>query len=115
MKKNILNEYSRLNPPSSDFVFAEEFLPKPNQRDYDSLGIVRFFVRKINETSIIEVNRQNYKESTPMIYEKAELWWEISGQLDEVITKNKKTLIASRTIMPGLEGKLINLSQFFKH
>jgi spermidine/putrescine-binding protein len=114
MKKNILKEYTKLNPPSSEFVFAEEFLPKPNESDYIDGGIERFFVKKINENSIIEVSRQNYKATTPMLYEKVELWWNISGYLHEVVEKNKKTLKASKLIMPGLEGKLINPSQFFK-
>lgn len=115
MKKDILAEYSKLNPANSIFVFAEEFLPKPSPDDYSDGGINRYFVRKINESSIIEVDRQNYKSTTPMLYEKAELWWLISGYLEEVVSKNKKTLKASRDIMPGLEKKLINPSQFFKH
>jgi len=114
MKKNILKEYAKLNPTTKDFVFAEEFLPKPTDRDYEDGGISRFFVRKVNETSIIEVNRQNYKETTPMLYEKVELWWEISGRQEEVISKNKKTLTVSRKVMPGLEEKLINPSQFLR-
>lgn len=115
MSRNILKEYSKLSPPEVEFVFAEEFLPKPTTPDYNHGKIARFFVKKINEVSIIEVDRQNYKSTTPMLYEKAELWWMISGYFDEVVSKNKKTLKASRDIMPGLEKKLINPSQFFKH
>lgn len=115
MSRNILKEYTKLNPPESEFVFAEEFLPKPDESDYKDGKIERFFVKKINETSIIEVGRQNYKATTPMLYEKSKLWWHISGNLDDVESKNEKTLKQSRSIMPGLEGKLINSSQFFKH
>lgn len=115
MKKDILKEYSKLTPPNSIFVFAEEFLPTPTDEDYSNGGINRYFVRKINETSIIEVDRQNYKSTTPMLYEKAELWWMISGYVDEVVSKNKKTLKSSRDVMPGLEKKLINPVQFFKN
>lgn len=115
MKRDILKEYTKLSPPDSTFVFAEEFLPKPDQSDYTAGKIERFFVRKINETSIIEVDRQNYKLTTTMLYEKAKLWWYISGDLKEVDAKNKKTLKQSRSIMPGLEGKLINSTQFFKN
>jgi len=115
MKRDILKEYSMLDPLRSDFVFSEEFLPNPTDEDYSDGGIQRYFVRRINESSIIEVNRQNYKSSTPMLYEKAELWWIITGNLDDAVFKNTKTLKASRNIMVGLENKLINPSQFFKH
>lgn len=115
MNRNIIKEYSKLNPPASSFVFAEEFLPKPDDSDYKEGKIERFFVRKINETSIIEVDRQNYRSTTPMFYEKSNLWWYISGNIDDVESKNKRTLKQSRKIMPGLENKLINATQFFKH
>lgn len=114
IKRDTLKEYSKLNPPKSDFVFAEEFLPKPSDRDYKSGGIDRFFLKKINETSIVEVNIQNYGSTTPMLYEKISLWWRISGPISEVRSVNEKTIKKSQSMMPGISGKLINPLQFFK-
>lgn len=114
MNRSILEKYAKLNSDQKIFVFAEEFFPKPTTSDYELGGFERFFVKKINETSIIEVTRQNYQDITSVLYEKVKLWWEISGNVDDVITKNKNTIKSSRTIMPGLEDKLINPTQFFK-
>ncbi len=114
MKRSISEKYAKLNTDQKNFVFAEEFFPKPNGSDYEAGEFERFFVKKINETSIIEVTRQNYQDTTSVLYEKVKLRWEISGNLDDVVNKNKNTIKSSRTVMPGLEDKLINPSQFFK-
>ena len=125
MKPNILTQYSKLNPISLNLVYAEEFLPTPNDEDYEVGYITRYFVRRVNDPVIIEVNLVNHGSSANELYEKVDLVWTISGpkndvfaggniQLSGVEEKNTKSVKAASKFMPGIENKLINPSQFFR-
>ena len=66
--KNILVQYSKLRPISLNFVYAEEFLPSPSKSDYDEGVITRYFVRKVNDPAIIEVDLANYESVSSALY-----------------------------------------------
>jgi hypothetical protein len=123
--KNILVQYSKLSPISLNFVYAEEFLPSPSKSDYDEGVITRYFVRKVNDPAIIEVDLANYESVSSALYSRVDLEWVISGpknnvyfegkiQLSGASEKNAKSVTAAAKSMNGIENKLINFSQFFR-
>ena len=123
--KNILVQYSKLRPVSLKFVYAEEFLPSPTAEDYESGQITRYFVRRVNNPIIIEVNLQNYESVSNELYGRVDLEWTISGpkndvyvlgkiQLSGVEEKNSRSVRDASKVMSGIENKLINPSQFFR-
>ena len=123
--KNILVQYSKLRPISLNFVYAEEFLPSPSKSDYDEGVITRYFVRKVNDPAIIEVDLANYESVSSALYSRVDLEWVISGpknnvyfegkiQLSGAEEKNSKSVTVASKSMNGIENKLINFSQFFR-
>lgn len=123
--KSILDQYSKLTPIPQNFVYAEEFLPHPSEDDYGDGHITRYFVRKINNPIIIEVDLLNYESISNQLYSRVDLEWVISGpkknvyfngkiQLSGVEEKNAKSVADASKLMRGIENKLINFSQFFR-
>jgi hypothetical protein len=106
-------------------VYAEEFLPSPSEADYEDGYITRYFVRKVNDPAIIEVDLLNYQSISNELYSSVDLEWIISGpkknvyvggkiQLSGAEEKNEKSVNVAAKSMRGIENKLINFSQFFQ-
>ena len=123
--KSILTSYSKLNTVPPTFVYAKEFLTAPSDSDYKRGFFVRYFVKRVNDGVIIEVNRENYESITAALYESVDIRWEIAGtknnvysngklQSSGVTEKNTKSIKTAEKVMPGITNKLINPTQFFR-
>lgn len=105
--------------------FAEEVTIVPSEEDYNDESITRYFVKKINDFRIIEVDRPQYNNLNDDIYQKVSLLWYISGpkrsiikngveQVKGVYEKNMNSIKKANSYMIGIENKLINPLQFHK-
>ena len=100
----------------------------PTLQDYSIGYINRFFCKKRNESSIVEVNKQQYEEWESeridiVLYDMIQIKWWLSGNIDNVInnnittygvrTKNKLIVEAAETTMPGIISYLNNYTQYY--
>ncbi len=114
---------------SSGFSYKKtditEFFFKPTDDDYKVKGSSRFFVKKVNDTKIIEVNYQMFENINSNLYTGITIYWHISGPKNDVYIKgklqmagvedlNKRIIKQSEKLMPGIKNKLINPLQFYK-
>lgn len=88
--------------------------------------VTRYFINKINENKITEIDKQQYQswqnyQIDQAMYSAIQLKWTITGTLNDtiqngitipgVITKNRKAITASK--MPSLVNVLSNLTEFY--
>ena len=91
-------------------------------------SLTRYFLKKHNESTILEVNRVQYRQwqndvIDSKLYSAVSLTWFISGNINDeyqngikvegVITKNKKELQRVSLSMPELTSYLIDLTQYY--
>ena len=88
----------------------------------------RFFIKKINQTNIIEIDELQYNEWLSKnidtnLYTAVKIMWYITGNVRDVdnnpairlgiITKNSAQIKQAESLMPGLRNKLPNLLQYY--
>lgn len=105
-------------------VYPVYFKPSPNVKDYSRGFIYRYFVQKINDLTITEVDKDKYDEISSEIYNKLTIRWTITGSKDNVY-KNKilerigvreqniKVLSNSDKKMRGLKTYINNPLEFW--
>ncbi len=94
------------------------FIPTPNEDDYKTGYIERFFAQKANDKNAIiyEVTGKNFLAlSANPFFQVVKLNWKISGTDDEIKKINKKVVTYASKSMPGLILYLPNLLQFSKN
>jgi hypothetical protein len=105
-------------------VYPIYFKPFPKSKDYSSGYINRYFVQKINDLIITEVDKNNYNEISSSVYNKLTVRWIISGpknnvyknkMLDRVgvTEQNNKTLSVNEKKMTGIKNYLNNPLEFW--
>ena len=105
-------------------VYPIYFKPFPKNKDYSSGYINRYFVQKINDLTITEVDKNNYNEISSSVYNKLSIRWIISGPKNNVYKKkilerigvteqNNKTLSVNEKKMKGLKVYLNNPLEFW--
>jgi len=88
-------------------VYPVYFKPFPKTKDY-SLGYInRYFVQKINDLIITEVNKNKYNQISSTVYNKLSIRWIISGSKNNVY-KNK---ILDRIGVTEQNVKILNVSE----
>lgn len=117
-KKNIKTKYKSI----------ESYNPVITLEDINKGFIRRYFVQNVTDLNITEVSpelflqyQQNLLDNN--LYKALELPWIISGILQSETTngvivngvydKNKKTVEINNIEMPGLNSKLVNLTEFY--
>ena len=90
--------------------------------------ITRYFIKKINNETIIEINRTQYDAWSQDVIEKkmyvaTSLTWYISGAIEDttsgvvnipgVITKNQKQVKYANRNLIGLSSKLTNFTEYY--
>ena len=100
------------------------FKPFPSSDDYKTGYIYRYFVQKINDLTITEVNKNNYNEISDRYYNKIFIQWIISGPKNDeyknkildkkgVKEQNTKTLNDNNSKMKGLKNYINNPLEFW--
>jgi len=118
LKPNIKTEYD-------SFI---QYNVQIQQSDINNGFIFRYFIKKNNESNIIEINQKQYekfeqKKIDPNLYNACKLKWIISGNLKTEIKNNVSILSVSEQNKQSIEQaskkiallktKLINLTEFY--
>jgi hypothetical protein len=124
--KNII--YQQLKPISLVFDKPTPTVVSITQQQIANKTIDRYFLKKVNETSIIEVDIEQYqkwlsKQIDSIIYEGVSVTWTIAGELEDTIingtlikgvrTKNNLQIQYANTKMPGISEYLNNPLQYY--
>ena len=105
-------------------TYPDYYKPVPSLKDYEKGYINRYFVQKINDLIITEVNKDRYNKIYTNYFNKLVIQWIISGPknnqyknkiLDRkgVQEKNIQTLIEDEKKMKGLKVYLNNPLEFW--
>ena len=121
-------QYKKLNDVNVKYKTIVSFYPVITKTNLAAKYIIRYFIKKINETTIIEIDEPQYadwvnKKIDPNLYVAVKLIWQIAGSLTSTNTNGalfpsvaaanqQRVNIAERT-MPGLSAKLTNLIEFY--
>lgn len=70
------------------FTIMARYRPAPTSQDYDSGYITRYFAKKINENSVIEIKNTTASQNTSPLYKITSIKWKISGQKNNVFSNN---------------------------
>ena len=120
-----LQEYQNLGGTIlSDVTFPNYYKPIVTKNEYSKGYINRYFVQKINDLIITEVDKNIYNKIYVTVYNKLSIRWIISGpknnvyknkMLDRtgVTEQNIKTLNVSENKMKGLKTYLNNPLEFW--
>lgn len=115
----------------SGINFPIPFIPNPNQLDYQTGQIIRYFCKKVGMGNgiIFEIFSNNFNainSNSISIYITTQINWKISGLRNNIIKNNrvdiegveeynKRQLISGDVMISGLKNKLIgNLTQFWR-
>lgn len=103
-------------------------IPVINKQSISNGYIKRYFIKKINDSNIIEIDQQQYvdwqnKNIDMILYQAVVLLWYISGPQQDVtinntkifgtITKNKQSITAAALSMPEIVSHLTDLSEYY--
>lgn len=114
---NLIGVKSYVYPKFYTFVVADS--------DYKNEVAYRYFVQKINDTSVIEVNSKNYNNIPTNLFNKQAVTWYligpernvyVDGKLYEqgIYEKNLKEINAAAQSMPNLKNIITNYTQYSK-
>lgn len=110
--------YKNLNSVQTKF---ENFVPyqvKINLTDIQTGYITRYFIKKINESSIYEIDsttftRWQQKRIDSNMYTAVELFWTITGDQQDAKQENIKQIQQAKNILPGIETVLFDTLQYY--
>lgn len=121
--------YKKLKPTiETKFKSFNEYIITPTWQDYSDGYVTRYFIKKRNESIIIEIDLNTYKlynahEIDPNLYETYSFNWYISGTVETtksnnilvlgVRDKNISQLNIAEKAFPGISAKLDNLLELY--
>ena len=99
--------------------------PSPNANDYLNGYINRYFVKKINDNTIYEVDSVGYADVSNTLYTKSSLLWKITGRPKNsndgktvtdigVISYNSYSISVLEKTIPGIRNILRNTVEFWR-
>lgn len=99
--------------------------PSPNANDYLNGYINRYFVKKINDNTIYEVDSVGYADVSNTLYTKSSLSWKITGRPKNsndgktvtdvgVISYNSYSISVLEKTIPGIRNILRNVVEFWR-
>jgi len=119
--------YNSLKQLNINFKEPYAVVVSPTADDMKRGSFNRYFVKKNNDSRIIEIDKTQFDlypdKIDPVIYDAIYIDWAISGELTDtyinsvfnrgVITKNRLTTIAAEQRLPGMINVLTNYSEFY--
>jgi len=98
--------------------------PLPNANDYLNGYISRYFVKKINDNTIYEVDSVGYANISDTFYTKSSLSWKITGKSNDstdgktltdvgVVSYNSYSISVLEKTIPGIRNILRNVLEFW--
>jgi hypothetical protein len=107
-------------PVSSPVIINKEII--------DQGFVLRYFIKKINDPTVIEINQSQYtdwlnRKIDRTMYTAVSLTWYITGEIPDIVkngvttkgvqTKNRESIAAVVDIMPELISYLTNLTELY--
>jgi len=124
-----LSTYTVLKPKiKTEYNSIQVYNPIITSNDIDQGFITRYFLKKINSTVILEINKDqeadyNSKKIDPNLYTLSTIKWVITGPINNEVTgniiresvasQNKKAVVNANLNMPGLSIKLRNYIELY--
>jgi len=122
-------EYQKLNPNiKTEYQTIQPYRTQVSVTDRKNGYLYRYFLQKVNSLLIIEIDKQqfddyNIKKIDPNMYKSVKLKWTIVGNLSNsydgnvfvpsIQNKNTKSISNANKIMPGINKKLTNLTEYY--
>jgi hypothetical protein len=121
-------EYQQLKPTSLVFDKPNPTLVSITQQQINNKMVDRYFLKKVNETSIIEVDIAQYqkwisKQIDSVVYLGISIPWTIAGEIEDTIingtlikgvrTKNNLQIQYANSKLPGISDYLTNPLQYY--
>lgn len=108
-----------------EFVYPKYYSFVVSDSDYSNGYAYRYFVKKINETAVIEVSQNNYNEIANNLFSKLFIVWTligpernlyVNGKLYEqgVYEKNLQEINNAAKVMPSIKKYVTNYTQYRK-
>jgi hypothetical protein len=108
----LYNNFKSVTPP-----IIISHIPSPTDYDYSNGYIERYFLQKSNDINshIIEISVNDVQQSTNnYYYTVASLTWRLTGNPQEIMDSNAKSIKSTIAVIPNLSYYLTNLLQFAK-
>lgn len=120
-----VDKYKQLTAVNIPATFARARLFAPTDDQYSLPFVRRYFAKKINDNEIIEVDGENYKMLSGLIYTLLSIKWKISGSVNTVtqnnivtsegvVEFNSQQVRTAEKTMPGISKRLPNLLEGYK-
>jgi hypothetical protein len=121
-------EYQQLKPTSLVFDKPNPTIVSITQQQINNKIVNRYFLKKVNETSIIEVDLEQYqkwinKQIDSVVYLGISIPWTIAGEIEDtningtmikgVRTKNNLQIQYANSKLPGISDYLNNPLQYY--
>jgi hypothetical protein len=102
------------------YSYPQYHFPSPTNANYKKGVFTRYFVKKKNEDTIIEISREaaakynnsNLEGTNSYLWKKMQLKWTISGPIEDVRKVNQRVLEIKEQEMPGILNYLSDLDEF---
>jgi len=121
--------YDTLNPNLTlKYIQPKTHSVTVNKTDIRNGYITRYFIKRVNDENIIEINQLQYTAWTQDVIEKKmhiaiQLIWYISGEIEDtfdgivkksgVVTNNQKQVTYASKTLPGISNILTDFTQFY--
>ena len=127
-KNSLVEQFKKLKTITTKFNQPKIHIPTINQQDRMNGSITRYFLKKINEQTIVEIDLEQFNDVATgkidnNLYIAAKIEWSISGPLENsysngttilgVKTKNHKAIIEAEKLLPGIATRLTNLVEYY--
>ena len=121
-------EYQQLKPTSLVFDKPNPTIVSITQQQINNKMVNRYFLKKVNETSIIEVDLEQYqkwinKQIDSVVYLGISIPWTIAGEIEDtningtmikgVRTRNNLQIQYANSKLPGISDYLNNPLQYY--
>jgi len=129
-EKFLTDRYKILSSQDSEeflfLKFPSIHIPKIDSKDFENGFISRFFLKKVNDKPILEINNNQFDLFfSSSFYKKISINWKITGPRNNVIKKsrveiegvedhNLKEIQTAELSLQGMKQKLTNPLQFWK-
>lgn len=111
-----VTQYKKIKPINVSYNSIYSFYPTVTMQDIANKYVTRFFIKKINESAIIEIDEMQYtawtaKKIDPNMYTAVKVAWQIAGP--KVTAINAFRVKTAEKTIRGISQKLSNLSELY--
>ena len=126
-ESSLVAAYKQLAAPETAYQSVQPVRLEITEQNRVDGFIMRYFMKKINETLIVEVSEEQYaayqnRQIDNNMYVAGAVKWQIAGPIESVITPyrkpgvvelNTKAVASLKNIMPSIAAKLSNLTEYY--